>query len=130
MTECLYIAHGYTKNDRVDFSELPPSTIFVNEVLESEKLKVVKFNTIIGVKDIQEDLHQFHKHHHIKSLQPTENDYKKDSIGRKYRSYPVTDNWQQSSNCFDEYVARDSVTIPRYLIVFQPQRKWRKKKLK
>ena len=114
MTECVDIAHGYTKN--YNYSELPLSTIFVNEVLESEKLKIIKFETIFGIQDTYEYLHQFHKHHPVNSPQPSDKDYKKDSLGRRYRSLPI-----DGRNMHDEFVARDSVTIPRYLIVFQPQ---------
>ena len=116
MTDCIDVAFGYTQNKRKVLSKRPRSTIFVNEVLESEKLKVFKFKNIIGINDTSEDLHQFHKHHSIKSPQPSETDYKKDSLGRRYRNFPFI-----GDHIFDEYVARDSVTIPRYLIVFQPQ---------
>ena len=85
-------------------------------MLDSEKLKVIKFKTIFGNGDTSEELYQFHKHHNIKSQQPSEKDYKKDSLGRRYISFPFI-----GDHIFDEYVARDSVTIPRYLIVFQPQ---------
>ena len=114
MTECLDVAHAYTQNHGVSRSNFFLSTIFVNEVLESEKLKVIKFEKLITVEDTQEELYQFHKYHHVKSPQLTEKDYKQDSIGRRYRSFPVKYR-------FDEFVARDSVTIPRYLIVFQPK---------
>ena len=113
MTECVDIAFGYTQNKRKDLSKRPLSTIFVNEVLESEKLKVLKFKTILGF-DTDEELYQFHKHHHEKSPQPNETDYKKDTLGRRYRNVPFT----TGKHRMDEYVARDSVTIPRYLIVF------------
>ena len=116
MTECLDVAFGYTQNKRKDSSKSPLSTIFVNEVLESEKLKVITFKNIFGVKDTSEELYQFHKHHYEKSPQPSEKDYKIDSLGRRYRNLPFT-----GKHLNDEYVARDSVTIPRYLIVFQPQ---------
>ena len=115
MTECLDIAFGYTQNKAKDLSKRPRSTIFVIEVLDSEKLKVIKFKTIFGNGDTSEELYQFHKHHNIKSQQPSEKDYKKDSLGRRYRNFPIT-----SLQLLDEYVARDSITIPRYLIVFQP----------
>ena len=67
MTECIDVAFGYTQNKRKDLSKRPRSTIFVNEVLESEKLKVITFETILGNYDTSEELHQFHKHHNIKS---------------------------------------------------------------
>ena len=117
MTECLDVAFGYTQNKIKDSSKSPLRTIFVNEVLESEKLKVVKFKTIIGSGDTYEELHQFRKHQYIESQQPTRKGYKKDSLGRMYRSFSI------DGNLFDEYVARDSLTIPRYLIVFQPKKK-------
>ena len=52
----------------------------------------------------------------MKIPQPSDKDYKKDSLGRRYRNFPITNR-----HLFDEHVASDSVTIPRYLIVFQPQ---------
>ena len=107
---------GYTQNKTKASSKSHLSTIFVNEVLESEKLKVIKFKTILGNIDTSDELHQFQKHHNIKSPQPSEKDYKKDSLGRRYRNFPFN-----GSSRMDEYVARDSVTIPRYLIVFQQQ---------
>ena len=121
MTDCLDVAYGYTQNQRERYSMRPRCTIFVNEVLESEKLQTIKFKTIFGVEDTHEDLHQFHKHINVRSPQPTESDYKKDILGRRYRNFPLT-----GKNMQDEYIARDSVTIPRYLIVFQPQVEERK----
>ena len=117
MTECIDIAFGYTQNKAKDLSKRPLSTIFVNEVLESEKLKVFKFKTILENRDISEELHQFHYHHNERNPQPNETDYRKDSLGRRYRNLPFTNG----KHTFDEYVARDTLTIPRYLIVFQPQ---------
>ena len=116
MTECVDIAFGYTQNIRdLSSANLPRSTIFVNEVLESEKLKVIKFETVIGITDSYEELHQFHKHHHMKSPQPNDKDYKKDSLGRRYRGFPIN-----YGSALDEHVASHSVTVPRYLVVFQP----------
>ena len=118
MTECADVAHFYTQNKRDrSSSNLPRSTIFVNEVLKSEKLKVIKFKTALESEDICREHHQFRKHHHTESQQPTKKGYNKDSLGRMYRSVSI------DGNVFDEYVARDSVTIPRYLIVFQPLKK-------
>ena len=118
MTECAGVAHFYTQNKRNrSSSKLPLSTIFVNEVLESEKLKVIKFETFLESEDTFEELHQFRKHQYIESQQPTRKGYKKDSLGRMYSSFSI------DGNLFDEYVARDNVTIPRYLIVFQPKKK-------
>ena len=116
MTECVDIAFGYTQNKAKGSSKPPRSTIFVNEVLESEKLKVFKFKTILGNKDISEELAQFHFHHSERSAQPNETDYRKDSLGRRYNSRHFNNN----KHYFDEYIARDILTIPRYLIVFQP----------
>ena len=73
MTKFVDIAFGYTQNKIKDLSKRPRSTIFVNEVLESEKLKVLKFKTILGY-DTSEELYQFHKSHHEKSPQPNETD--------------------------------------------------------
>ena len=84
--------------------------VFVNEVLESEKLRTFtkpKYNNNVDTLP----RHQFEKHFFKSSPQPTEEeDYVVDSEGRRYVNTPMR-------GIFDEYVARARVTIPRYLIV-------------
>ena len=112
MTDCVNIARTYSKAKC--FSKY--QCIFVNEVLESEKLQIIKFESILSIKDVNNvaDICQFHKHINRKSPQPAETDYKKDSLGRKYRNVAC-----DFKNIQDEYVARSEVTIPRYLIAFE-----------
>ena len=57
---------------------------------------------------------QFNKHIHKSSSQATEENYKKDHKGRKYRNIP-----HDYKTAYDEYVAEESITIPRYLIKFE-----------
>ena len=74
MTECLNVECCYNQNKRKDSSKSHLSTIFLNEVLESEKLKVIKFKIILGNIETSDELHQFHKNHNTKSPQPSEKD--------------------------------------------------------
>ena len=110
MRRCCPLLHS--KQKRQNSSNLPQSTICVNEVLESEKLKVIQFKTILRSEDTNEKLH-----HHIESSQPSENVYKKDWLGRKSWNFSI------DGNLFEGYVARHSLTVPRYLIVFQNRKK-------
>ena len=61
---------------------------------------------------------EFEKHVHEKSEQPTEDDHAKDAEGRRCRdiSHNFT-SWQ------DEFVADESVAVPRYLITFKKETK-------
>ena len=112
MTDCVNIARNYSKSK---FSS-KYQCIFVNEVLESEKLQTFEFESILSIKDVNDvtDICQFHKHINRKSPQLVETEYKKDFLGRRYRNVACDFN-----NIQDEYVARSGVTIPRYLIAFE-----------
>ena len=109
MTECSDVAFSYSlqHNNRVDY------TIFVNEVLESTKLQTFEIVNITG--DIDTPLENpFKKHIDKSSPQATEENYKEDHKGRKYRNIG-----HDSRSICDEYVAEEGVTIPRYLIIFE-----------
>ena len=54
--------------------------------------------------------HPFEKHTYDKNLQATEADYKKDTVGRKYRNIPHC-----SSSAIDEYLANENLTLVIYL---------------
>ena len=111
MTECSEVAFSYSLLNTVDY------TIFVNEVLESEKLQTFEIGYVTG--DIDTPLENpFNKHIHTSSPQVTEENYKEDHNGRKYRNIGHDDR----SIC-DEYVAAEGVTIPRYLILFEDKRR-------
>ena len=89
--------------------------IFVNEVVASENLQTFEFDTSKLRKDVDTPLkYPFNKHIHKFSPQATEENYRKDQKGRKYRNIGHDD-----SSALDEFVAEANVTIPRYLIQFE-----------
>ena len=112
MTDCSNFAFGYTHDYRARYC-----CIFLNEVLESDKLQTFEFD----FKDIEKrgwDIstkpnHQFEKHIFKSSTQLSKEDYKKDNHGRLYRNTPFREN-----NELDEYIAEASLITPRYLFVF------------
>ena len=123
MTDCSPIAHEYSigkyMTDCVGAAALycgrfnENSYIFVNEVLKSESLKLIKHsrNERKFKRDSKPE-HQFEKHVYGGSQQLTEKNFKEDSLGRKYRNIAVSEE--------DEYVADESLVVPRYLIVVCP----------
>ena len=60
--------------------------------------------------------HPFNKHIHKFSTQATEENYRVDHKGRKYRNIG---HYGSSERVLDEYVAEANITIPRYLIQFE-----------
>lgn len=116
MTDCATTARGYSCVWQSKKSK-KYNSIFVNEVLESEKLQTFEFDICKPMKDIDTPLkNQFNKHIDKSSPQAKEWNYKKDRVGRKYR-----DVAHDYSSIYDEYVAEGSVTIPRYLILFEKE---------
>ena len=116
MTECSCTAFDYTG---VRFNDVKGTEflnyVFVNEVLGSEKMQTFTF-TIGDALDMDEDntaelTHPFEKHVKRHSPQPTEEDYKEDLLGRRYRNLEI-----HGESVLDEFVAEAKVTIPRYLI--------------
>ena len=116
MTECSCTAFDYTG---VRFNDVKGTEflnyVFVNEVLGSEKMQTFTF-TIGDALDMDEDntaelTHPFEKHVKRYSPQPTEEDYKEDLLGRRYRNLEI-----HGESVLDEFVAEAKVTIPRYLI--------------
>lgn len=120
MTDCSDTACRYcdAKNMKQDF--LNPFqkflyNIFVNEVLQTEKLQIIVHDHFYDMEDIDTvPKYIFEKHVLKDSKQPTEDDYKKDVQGRRYRNVIIAD--YDSSE--DEYVADKSIVIPRYLIKY------------
>ena len=91
--------------------------VFVNEVLNSEKLQTKQQKSKIhfnGCYQYTKPEHMFEKHVYDESQLLTEADYKEDCIGRKYRN--ISHNWKSK---LDEYVADETITIPRYLITMK-----------
>ena len=125
MTECSSRANVYTGcstngSEKVNYSvDKIYAYIFVNEVLQSEKLQTFEYDIYEVDDNSTKHEDKFRKHVQIipqtctrKRPKATKEDYKVDLHGRKYRNIPVF-------NENDEYVADESVTVPRYLITFQ-----------
>ena len=111
MTDCSTVAVSYSRvdkkcqNNKIKF-------VFVNEVLKSETLKT----SVFSYADVKSDKytkpkHQFEQHAFMQTQQITKDNYKKDADGRRYRN--VAHNSNSSQN---EFVADESITIPRYLV--------------
>ena len=115
MTDCFNTANTYTVDKKGSPSKY--RCVFVNEVLESKMMQKIVFDKDVYGKDTDTDFYQFHQHTLQSSPQPTEKDYKKDSLGRRYRNVAV-----DKISAMDEYVARARVTIPRYLVVYENKR--------
>ena len=117
ITDCSYNVQRYTMRNTHEYN-----FIFVNEVLESEKLQTFEFD-IFGIKQNGNPLkNTFNKHirnfNGKKSAQTAEEYYKRDVKGRKYRNI-VVDKYSTT----DEYVAEASVTIPKCLILSKTPKK-------
>ena len=78
--------------------------VFVNEVLESEKLEIIKCKPLSREHDAKPE-HMFEKHIYCKNATVA---YKKDAQGRRYPDVAFT---------LDIFLADESLVIPRYLIV-------------
>ena len=108
MTDCSEVAFSYAAS--IANSGLSKSFIFVNEVLESEKMQSFEHD----VKNVKygstKPNNQFEKHFNNSSPQPTKEDNIVDLEGRRYVKIQV-------KNVLDKYLAEASVVIPRYLIV-------------
>ena len=123
MTDCSPIAHEYSigkyMTDCVGAAALycgrfnENSYIFVNEVLKSESLKLIKHSrNERKFKRNSKPEHQFEKHVYGGSQQLTEKNFKEDTLGRKYRNVAVGEP--------DVYLADESLVVPRYLVVIGP----------
>ena len=110
MTDCSGTAKSYSGSYRTN------NYIFVNEVLDSNNLKTFKHdrNQRFYDRDFKPE-DPFVKHFYDFSQQPTEKDYKEDACGRRYRNVAVV-----GVGAEDEYLADESLVVPRYLIVIGP----------
>ena len=123
MTDCSYIARTYCNyKSMTDCSGTAAlhcnrfdenRYIFVNEVLESNSLKIIKHSKdeMLFDRDFKPE-NPFEKHVYEGSQNLTEKDYKEDDLGRKYRNVVV-----KNESEFDEYVADEIFVLPRYIIV-------------
>ena len=111
MTDCSSVAVSYSRGDK-KCQNNKIRFVFVNEVLKSETLKT----SVFSYADVKSDKytkpkHQFEQHAFMQTQQITKDNYKKDADGRRYRNVAHNSNSSQ-----DEFVADESITIPRYLI--------------
>ena len=108
MTECASTARSHSlKNTNGNTSN---TCIFVNEVLESEKMQISK---LYNRKTDFEPDHKFEIHAPFSSKTAIK-DYKKDALGRRYRN--GVNDWLGFA-LFDVFLADESLVIPRFLIV-------------
>ena len=116
MTECSDIAKHYSSNTSLIYSTSCRglSCVFVNEVLKSEKLRILK-RDVRHCDIYTKPEHAFEKRVLKWNKQPAEEDYKEDALGRRYRNvgFPNPDCSQ------DEFIADESLVVPRYLIEFE-----------
>ena len=115
MTDCSDKAQDYCTDD----DGCGDCYIFVNEVLNSEKLQkkqqTLKFTyECSGYDQDTKPDNPFENHVFRHDEQLVEEDYKNDSIGRKYRN--VCHNWMSA---LDEYVADETLIVPSYLITIK-----------
>ena len=90
------------------------SCVFLNEVLNSQKMQTEKFGKYNEVEPVDTPIdYPFTKYTHECSSK-LGIDYKRDENGRFYRNSPVS-KWSQC----DEFVADASLVIPRYLFVMK-----------
>ena len=109
LTDCSETALKYSLSRDSDSSN---SFIFVNEVLESEKMKTFEYY-LTKIKHIStKPNHLFEKHIPKSRLRPAEKEYMVDSEGRRYVRTQV-------EYMHDKYIAEASISIPRYLIVLE-----------
>ena len=79
--------------------------VLVNEVLESEKLQVTRYEV--------NKTHQFARYHNGTTETNSREAYEKDSNGRKIKTSPAT-----ACDQSNHYVCNEKFVIPRYVIEF------------
>ena len=95
----------------IAWGQQPPNMmhcVFVNEVLESEKLKVLEWSDPDSTK------YQFAKYLEMGRMEDLEGEtHDEDSEGRRIRNSPAT-----QADDYDHYVCREDLVVPRYFIQF------------
>ena len=118
MTDSSYIASRFSV--KTYYRPKTSYFIFVNEVLGSEFLQTFSFERYPYPPSDEYTYPKtlFAKHAHYLSAKITEESYKEDVEGRRYRNAAV-----DKSSLKDEFVADCEVTIPRYLIRFETEKR-------
>ena len=111
-----YSCLSFMKSDFLNFLFSKSfSFIFVNEVLKSETLQSVLYEDYSELYMVDTPLKTpFSKYMHVLSPQLTEENYKEDVNGRRYRDIAVDPVILE-----DEFVADSKLVIPRYLITYE-----------
>ena len=126
LTDSSYVARMYSNECYLSCKRNKSCFVIVNEIMGSEKLQIVEYDRIGTFReDIDTELkNPFNKHISKSSPQLSKEDYKEDLQGRQYRNVAV-----HRDSVRDEYVADESVTIPRYIIVVKQKREQKRKTL-
>ena len=90
--------------------------MFVNEVLKSENLRTILYERLLDQIQFVHGQRKtsFCKYIHVLSSEITEENYKEEPTGRRYRNIAVDEN---SEN--DEFIADSKPVIPRYWISYE-----------
>ena len=109
MTDFYDVASGYSYHH----SHKHLSYVLVIEVMRSDELQTFEHESFDDVRSNNAQLiGQFQKHVLTSSPQIGDEGYKKDFKGRRYRNVAV-----ENESFKDEYVADESLVVPRYLII-------------
>lgn len=121
MTEDSSVASGHSLKNTSSNTDRSMCNrfIFVNEVLESKKLQIVKYN-LDQLRFNAKPEHKFEKHA-INDKKIATDEYKTDAQDRRYRNTANNRLFQQGNTktypAPDVFLADESFVIPRFLIV-------------
>ena len=90
--------------------------VFVNEVLKSENLRTILYERLLDQIQFVHGQRKtsFCKYMHVLSSEITEENYKEDPTGRRYRNNTVDENIE-----YDEFIADSKLVIRRCLISYE-----------
>ena len=111
MSECTDTAFLYSAQFS-DSDNENNTYIFVNEVMETEKLKDFRYNSYNTLEHVTfRPRSPFRKYMFKRSPRIAKKRYRRDPKGRRYRNNAVN-KW----SIMDEYVANEHIVKPRYII--------------
>ena len=116
MTDCSMTAYSYGCGKSL-YRHKSHVYLFVNEVCGSEGLQTIEHDYFCALGGVATEIvHPFCKHIVKYTPQPDESDYRVDAQGRKYRKTSHLSRFLLKNSELDEYVADESVVVPRYLV--------------
>ena len=123
MTDCSNTAYSYGCGKSL-YRHKSHVYFFVNEVYGSEGLQTIEHDYFYGLGGVATEIvHPFCKHIVRYTPQPGESDYKLDAQGRKYRNAMHVSRCLLKNSALDEYVADESIVVPRYLVAIDIYKK-------